>query len=258
MQPTSFSSRLGILLASTLFCGTAFSGSIEPTQMEWHKKYKTQENAPKPEDMLLNTEPEPDLKDGFLALFNGKDLDGWEPKGGNSTFTVKDGILVGTCVPDTESTYLCTKKTDYTDFIFTCDMRWEVDINTGVMFHAQQHEKKGLATVLGPQAEMEGTGGDRHWSGGIYGQDCGGYFYPMWLVEHAKARAALVPDGWNRLTIECRGNVVRTWLNGVPAAHWQDDGTYAKGFFGLQIHKAKKGEVHWRKILLKDLSSGSR
>lgn len=86
------------------------AGELEPQQNEWYKKYKTQENAPKPEDMLLNTDPEPDLKVGFTLLLNGKDLTGWTPKGGNSNFEMKDGLLVGTCVPNSPSTYLCTDK----------------------------------------------------------------------------------------------------------------------------------------------------
>jgi hypothetical protein len=101
---------------------------------------------------------------------------------------------------------------------------------------------------------MEGITGDRFWSGGVYGQSCGGYFYPLWLKEHQDARAALKPKDWNRVTIEAKGNVVKTWVNGVPASHWVDDGTYSKGFFGLQVHKAKSGKVLFRNIRVKELS----
>lgn len=243
----------GTLISSALLCGTALSGTVDPAQKAWFDKYKTQENIPQAEAMLLNTDPEPELTEGFTELFNGKDLTGWEPKGGKAKFEVKDGLLVGTCVPGTPSTYLCTEKADYTDFIFTCDLKWEEDINTGVMFRAQVKTEKGKQTVFGPQAEMEGISGDRFWSGGIYGQSCGGYFYPMWLVEHEEVRGALKKQDWNRLTIMAKGNVVKTWLNGVPAAHWVGDGTYAKGFFGLQIHQAKKGKVVWRKVAVKEL-----
>jgi hypothetical protein len=51
-----------------------------------------------------------------------------------------------------------------------------------------------------------------------------------------------------------QGNVVKTWVNGVPAAHWVDDGSYPKGFFGLQIHKGSKGTVHWKNIRVKELT----
>ena len=235
------------------FTRSADAGEIDPVQSKWHKKYKSQKNVPDPAATLLNTDDEPDLKEGFVSLFNGKDLDGWEPKGGTCEFSVKDGILIGQCVEGSPSTYLCTKKSDFKDFVFTCTMKWEVDGNSGVMFRAQTREDKKGITVFGPQAEMEGITGDRYWSGGIYGQSCGGYFYPLWLKEHKKARAALDREGWNRLTISCKGDVVKTWINGVPVAHWVDDGTYPKGFFGLQIHKGKAGTVLWKDIRVKEL-----
>jgi len=232
---------------------TVVAGEVDSAQSEWHKKYKGQENAPKPEEMLLNTDEEPDLKDGFTLLFNGKDLSGWSPKGGTCKFEAKDNLLVGTCVPDSDSTYLCSDKTDFTDFIFTCEMKWEVDGNSGVMFRAKTKPGKKAETVYGPQAEMEGITGDRYWSGGIYGQSCGGYFYPLWLKEHQKAREALDRAGWNRLTIQAKGNLVKPWINAVPVAHWVDDGTYPEGFFGLQIHKGAKGTVLWKEIRVKEL-----
>jgi hypothetical protein len=224
-----------------LWAAIATAGELDPQQSEWHKKYQGQENAPKPEAMLLNTDPEPELSQGFVSLFNGADLKGWASKGGESTFAAKDGILVGTCKPNSDSTYLCTEKTDYADFIFTCEMKWEVNVNSGVMFRSAVKPQKDKEIVFGPQAEMEADKGDRKWSGGIYGQSCGGFFYPLWLKEHKEARAALKLTDWNRLTIMAKGNVVKTWINGVPVAHWVDNGTYAKGAFGLQMHKGKEG-----------------
>lgn len=252
------SKSIGFVFAATISCIVLLSSSVragefDPVQSAWLGKYAKQKNAPKPEDMLLNTDSEPELTDGFTPLYNGKDLTGWTPKGGTCKFEAKGELLIGTCVPGSNSTYLSTDKVDYTDFVFTCDMKWEVDGNSGVMFRAQTKEGKKDVTVFGPQAEMEGITGDRHWNGGIYGQSCGGYFYPVWLKEHKAARAALDREGWNRLTISAKGNVVKTWVNGVPVAHWVDDGTYAKGFFGLQIHKGDKGTVHWKNIRVKEL-----
>ena len=230
----------------------SFGGELDPAQKEWYSKYRKQENAPKPGKMLLNTEKEPALDAGFVSLLNDKDLSSWDVKGGKSTFEYRDGMVIGTCVPGESSTYLCTTKNDYADFIFTCEMRWEKDLNSGVMFRAKSDKKKA---VFGPQVEMEGVRNDRGWSGGVYGQSCGGYWYPLWLKEHEKVRASLNKEGWNRVTVMARGNSVKTWLNGVPAAHWEGDGTYEAGYFGLQIHKAKSGKVLWRGLKVKELSS---
>ena len=243
------------VLCTNVLAQTVSENQVSESQSAWYEKYKTQENVPKPEDMILNTDEEPDLEDGFVPLFNGKTLDGWRPLGGTCTFEVADKTIVGTCVPGSESTYLSTERADYGDFIFTCDMKWEVDGNTGVMFRGQvKSTPKNPETVFGPQAEMEGLEQGRGWSGGIYGQSCGGYFYPLWLDAHEDVRDALVEDGWNRITISAKGDVVKTWVNGVPAANWAGDETYKTGFFSLQIHKGEKGKVHFRNIMVKELN----
>ena len=98
---------------------------------------------------------------------------------------------------------------------------------------------------------MEGFS-ERGWSGGIYGQSHGGWWYPLWLEEHAKVRKILKEDDWNRLTIHAKGNTVKTWVNGEPAAHWTND-EFLKGFFSLQVHSGKEGQVQWRNIKVKEL-----
>ena len=237
-------------ILTCLMATVAFAGTLDDEQSKYFKQYKKQKNVPKPEEQQVNTDVEPDLEKGFVSLFNGKDLTGWTPKGGTCTFEVKDGVIVGTCVKKSPSTWLCTDKTDYEDFIFTCDMKWDVDGNSGIQFRSQI---KGKGTVFGPQFEMEGFAKKRGWSGGIYGQSCGGWFYPLWLEAHKKARAALKKNDWNRVTIMAKGNVVKTWINGIPAACWIDD-TYKTGFIGLQVHAGKQGTILWRNLKVKELT----
>lgn len=235
---------------TVLSLGVLVGGELDPSQLKWFAKYQEQKNASVPGEMLLNTDAEPDLKEGFVSLLNGRDLSDWETRGGESTFEFKDGVVIGTCVPGEASTYLSTKKTDYADFIFTGEMKWEKDLNSGVMFRAQSSKENA---VFGPQVEMEGVTNTRGWSGGVYGQSCGGYWYPLWLKEHEKVRNSLNKEGWNRVTVMAKGKIVKTWLNGVPAAHWVGDGTYSKGYFGLQVHQAKSGKVLWRGLKVKEL-----
>ena len=249
---------LALLFCLLCFPGNNFAGELDPSpaQQKWFKHYAKQENVPKPEDMLLNAQPEPELTAGFTALFNGKDLDDWEIIGGTSTFEVKDGAIRGVCLPNSASTYLYTRNTDFGDFIFTCELKWEEEGNTGVMFRAGRTTGKKGATAYGPQMEMEPYSQQREWSGGIYGQGCGGWYYPLWLKEHAEAREAQKPDGWNRMTIEARGPEVRTWLNGVPISCWKTD-KFLSGAFGLQIHAGQKGTMLWRNLMVKPLKPTS-
>ena len=247
------------MFCNPLCVNLAAAQELDPQQESWVELYSKQNNAPDPSKMLLNSDEEPELQDGFTDLFNGEDLTGWEPRGGTSTFEVEDGVIVGTCVKKASSTYLCTKKTDYKDFIFTIEVKLKVDGNTGIQFRSQskpgkkdgvEHEK-----VFGPQFEIEGQGKPgRNWTGAVYGQSCGGYFYPLWLKDHAVARAAWKTSEWNRATISCKGNVVKTWVNGVPVSNWIDDGTYPEGFFGLQVHSGPQGTILFKNIRVKELT----
>ncbi|MEM7233554.1 MAG: DUF1080 domain-containing protein, partial [Planctomycetota bacterium] len=183
-------------------------------------------------------------------------LEGWTARGGECRFEAKGEAIVGTCVPGSPSTYLCTNRADYEDFVFTAEIKHEVDANSGFMFRALRKagtKKTGRETVYGPQCEVEAYSKQRFWSGGVYGQSAGGWWYPLWLESHRATRAAIKPQGeWNRITIEARGESVKTWLNGKPAAHWTTN-EYRKGFFGLQIHKGKQGRIHFRRIKIREL-----
>jgi len=254
----------GLVLASVLMVSTVGAGEIDPSQQAWYEKYKKQANAPDPGAMLLNTDPEPDLTEGFTDLFNGRDLTGWTAFGGTCTFEADGDEVVGTCVPGSESTYLCTDDDTWGDLVLTCETFWEVDGNTGVMFRARTRPRKNAGDspspedieVYGPQIELEGFDGfakGRGWSGAPYGQDCGGYWYPLWLKEHAAARAALKRGAWNRMTLHAKGDVVKTWVNGVPVAHWVGDGSYLRGRLGFQVHKGKQGVIRWRNMKVKRL-----
>ncbi len=227
---------------------------LDPSQQKWFDHYKNGQNAPDPASQLVNQSEEPSLDRGFKSLFNGSDLSGWVARGGDCKFVAKDGSIIGECVPGTPSTYLTTERNDYKDFIFSCNLFWEVDSNSGVQFRSKvKTGENGDEIVFGPQAEMEGFEKGRGWSGGIYGQSCGGYFYPLWLEQHTLARRALKQGEWNRITIEAIGNTVKTWINGVPASQWVDDGTYGHGFFALQIHHGEKGKVRFKDIRVKEL-----
>lgn len=245
-----------ITLGITLLASAALvSGNqIDDSQQNWVEVYAKQKKMVSPSDALINTDSEPSLSDGFISLYNGKNLDGWTARGGQCTFDAMEDSIIGTCVPGSPSTYLSTDRDDYTDFIFTTEMKWEIDGNTGVMFRAAHRKgKSDREIVYGPQCEMEGFEKDRGWSGGIYGQDAGGWLYPLWLDTHEEARKALKKEGWNRVTIQAIGKDVKTWVNGVPTAHWIDE-EYGKGFFSLQVHSGKQGKIHFRNIKVKELA----
>jgi len=48
-------------------------------------------------------------------LFDGKTLNGWIQRNGKAKYAVEDGMIVGTTVPNTPNSFLCTEK-NYTGF----------------------------------------------------------------------------------------------------------------------------------------------
>ncbi|MDO5581988.1 MAG: DUF1080 domain-containing protein [Planctomycetia bacterium] len=227
--------------------------AVSEDQKENLKKYAAQKNIPNPAEMLLNTDPEPDLSTGFTELYNGKDLSGWIRRSGTASFKAEGDYISGLCDPTSKrNSFLCTVRNDYKNFIFTCEINMLVNSNSGIMIRARKRGEGDRESVYGPQAEMEGTNSKRGWSGGIYGEGCGGWFYPLWLNAHQDVRKSIKKETWNRITVQAKGDEIKTWFNGLPAASWKNK-EYQEGFLGLQVHAGKEGLLHFRNIKIKEL-----
>lgn len=189
-------------------------------------------------------------------LFNGKDLKGWKKLNGTANYTVKNGELIGTTVLNSPNTFLATEKV-YGDFIFEMDFKVDKNMNSGVQFRSEIKDandrcdvtdKKTPERVHGYQMEIDPS--SRAWSGGIYDEARKGWLYPM--EYNPAAKTAFKNDQWNHYRIECIGNSMRTWVNGIACAHLIDDQT-AKGFIALQVHqihddKELGQEIRWKNV----------
>src|SRR6266568_544598 len=69
--------------------------------------------------------------DGWMNLFNGKDLDGWVRRGGKADYRAEHGEIVGRTVPNTSNSFLCTKK-NYANFILELEFKVDPELNSGV------------------------------------------------------------------------------------------------------------------------------
>ena len=45
-------------------------------------------------------------EDGFVPLFDGRSLDGWRQLGGQAKYEAKEGMIVGSSVPNTPNSFL--------------------------------------------------------------------------------------------------------------------------------------------------------
>ena len=184
----------------------------------------------------------------WVELFNGKDLKGWEKRGGTADYKIVDGAIVGTSKTNTPNTFMCTEKM-YGDFILELEMKVDDRLNSGIQFRSNSNKAYRDGRVHGYQFEIDPS--PRAWTAGIYDEARRGWLYP--LDRNPEAKAAFMNNQWNKVRIEAVGPNIRTYLNGVPCADLVDDLT-EKGFIGLQVHgignnKDKENTtVAWRNI----------
>lgn len=163
-------------------------------------------------------------------LFNGKDLKGWKQLNGKAIYEVKNGEIVGTTVLTEPNSFLATEK-NYGDFIFEVEYKLDNDFNSGIQFRSQSKADYNNGRVFGYQMEVDPS--PRRWSGGVYEEGRRGWLYPLDL--NPAAQKAYKPNAWNKYRIECRGSEIRTYINGIAAAHLVD-AELPSGFIALQVH----------------------
>ncbi|MGL6196497.1 MAG: 3-keto-disaccharide hydrolase [Thermoguttaceae bacterium] len=188
-------------------------------------------------------------KEGFVPLFNGEDLTGWNKKGGDATYSVEDGCIVGKRGPG-PNTFLCTDK-KYRNFILKFDFKFDKDINSGVQFRSNARPDGDREVVFGYQCEMEPNVG---MSGGIYDESRRNRWVdPLTEEKRELAKKSLKKDDWNTMTVQCVGPSIKTWLNGEMITDLIDT-LELEGFIGLQVHgQNDDGQVRWKNIMIKEL-----
>lgn len=198
---------------------------------------------------------------GWVSLFDGKSLDQWEQKGGAAIYKAENGAITGTSVPNTDNSFLCTKKV-YGDFVFECEFKGHPSLNSGVQIRGLSLPDYKNGRVHGYQCELEDEGQDRDWSGGIYDEARRGWLFPTkedkeWGKKFGDQGKKTWKNGeWNKVRVECKGDSIKTWINGELRADLKDNMT-ASGFIGLQVHgvgkKTEPMTVAWRNLRIKEL-----
>lgn len=208
----------------------------------------------------------------WQPLFDGKTLKGWTQRGGKARYHIENGAIVGTTVPDTPNSFLCTKK-HYANFILELDFKVDQKLNSGVQIRSNSLKDYRNGRVHGYQVEIdpsqapytkeprnllangqvENGSKPRSWTGGIYDEARRGWLND--LTKNQPARKAFKQGKWNHFRIEAIGDSIKTWLNDVPAADLTDSMT-PSGFIALQVHGSKSEKslhVRWRNIRIQDL-----
>jgi hypothetical protein len=192
----------------------------------------------------------------WTNLINNNSLEGWNIKGGQATYKVEDGVIIGTTAANTPNTFLTTNEM-YGDFIFEIDFKVDSTMNSGIQIRSNSLPYYRDGIVHGYQVEIDPS--KRAWSGGIYDEKRRKWLHT--LKNNHEAQEAFKQNEWNHYRVEAIGDTIKTWINSVPASYLIDDKT-ASGFFGLQVHSIGKNkdklgkQVMWKnaKILTENLS----
>jgi hypothetical protein len=176
---------------------------------------------------------------GWVALFNGKDLEGWEAydrQGKQSelstNWAVKDGVILGTG----DVSHLFTPRGDYKNFRYRAELKISDEGNSGMYIRTA----KGPGFPKGYEVQVNSTHRDPVRTGSLYN---------MVLIK----RQLVPPDTWFTQEIEARGNHITVAVNGQTLYEFVDaNNTHTEGAFAFQQHN-QGSEIRIRKVEVQEL-----
>ena len=212
--------------------------------------------------------------EGYIALFDGKSLAGWEGQPG--LWRVEDGAIVGETAKDMfvswafPNTFLINRGIAAKDFDLILEIKVEKGGGSGIQYRSSIGTQPGQPpakanegrdprwSMIGPQADFWYPVNEqaKDYSGQLYSQNTGlGIIVArgqvvqslpgkgpqlVGLIGDRGKLGAFVNDGaWNQYTIVARGGVILHILNGQLMAVLVDDdpssSNNVSGIFGLQI-----------------------
>lgn len=214
---------------------------------------------------------------GFVSLFNGKDLTGWN--GDPRLWSVKDGTIHGETTVENAAngnTFIINQDARTRDFELRLTFRCGGMNNSGIQYrskHITEGDIKNAWVVRGYQHEIRNENQLPSVSGFIY--DEGGKRGRICLVgEHVKwdkegkhvLKADLIDepgyqklfkvDGWNDVVIIAKGHRILHYLNDQLILDFEDedpDKALTDGILALQLHGGKPMWAEFKNIRIKEL-----
>jgi len=181
--------------------------------------------------------------DGFVSLFNGRDLTGWAVMGSPKGWTIRNGRIRSDGAMGGD--WLRSER-QYGDFIFRADWRISKSSNSSLFVRAGE---KGHPAFTGYPVQISTQSDDE--------EHCTGSLYDLVKV---KRRPDETPDKWHTLEVRCQGNRIEVVADGVKCIdHVQSTSPKTKnkplrGFLGLQeCHSPRGRYVEFRNLQVKTL-----
>lgn len=193
----------------------------------------------------------------WKPLFDGKSLNGWKQVTGSASYTVEDGMIIGTTIDNSPNSFLVSDQKFSGDFVLEMEtMLSDANTNSGVQFKSNFDAKanNGKGRVYGYQYELDPS--ERKWSGGIYDEGRREWLYPG--SYNPKGQQLFTLNVFHKIRIECLGNTIKTWMDGVPVSFVADSLTANEGLLALQVHSIGKPEHAGIKICWKNIRIQTR
>jgi hypothetical protein len=212
--------------------------------------------------------PVPDDTTGFVPIFDGASLKGWE--GDLKFWRVEGGAIVGESTPSNrveQNSFLIWRGGTVGDF----ELKLEVRINgtnSGIQYRSRELPDAGPFVLQGYQADIDFvnqfTGnihderGPRFFlsqRGNVVRGVTGGVKKLVGTIDQTEALRGVVNiNSWNQYHVIARGSTLLHLVNGrLMAVFLDDDATnrLMEGVIGLQMHTGDPFKVEYRNIWLK-------
>jgi len=205
---------------------------------------------------------------GFVSLFNGKDLSGWE--GESEFWSVEDGAITGRTREG--------RTLEYNRFIIwrggtlkNFELRllmWQKGNNSGIQYRSRELKEVGPFSVGGYQCDVHPK---PTYNGQLYEERGRGIIAERgqkilmdehggkWLVGSTGPVEEIRNDEWHEFTIIAQGNHIVHKIDGKTAVEVWDHDTSRRaleGILALQVHGGPPMKVQVKDIRLKVLPDG--
>jgi hypothetical protein len=209
--------------------------------------------------------PEPKPPDGFTAIFNGRDLKGWE--GSPKYWKVEDGCLTGTADGTLKfNRFITWRSGTVKNFELRVQVKVSPKGNSGLQYRGTERPDLGESVVTGYQCDVVPTRAD--YDGMLYEErgrrilahtgerviiDTQGQ---PWRVGELPLRE-FKPDQWHEYRVIVEGNHHRHWIDGRPTVDVIDldpKGRKLEGVLAVQVHVGPPMKIQYRDFFLKQLS----
>ncbi len=170
-----------------------------------------------------------ELEEGWILLFDGETLYGWEPQS-DADWQVQDGAIR---VESGQPGLLCTT-TQFGDFVLKADFRSEAGTNSGIFLRTAPRPTNPTSdcyelNIAAPEKSPFPTGS---------------------LVGRAKSDVTSTSSEWRTLEVTCQGGHFVVKLDGQQVLDYTDPNPLGRGYIGLQLNK---GPIAFRNLKLKPL-----